>query len=327
MCEAELDGDDVIGPCALHHFHEDCLLPVTDGSVRCPGCYPDDLGATEPVDLTDIDADTDTEPLPVETLPVDPVPVETLPVDPVPVETLPVDTPVAGTSGAETPADLGETQRAAAARLVAAITRAKEAASAAEAAVVTVVDAGIGRAPVTSALDQADPGWTSALPVCASAGDLASYAGQAGAYEPTAEVIAYLDETAASYDSNAAVLEAAQRMLDSMTVVSMGKGVQAYLSAQAERNVAELAVEGPGGSGHNLHPLSRGMKGWWSLRAEGGRIVIVRWSNDAPPLQVARTGAHDTGSGGDVYKYDQTLADDFSPVLAWTDADKQGVLG
>jgi hypothetical protein len=322
MCEAELDGDDVIGPCALHHFHEDCLLPVTDGSVRCPGCYPEDLGATEPVDLTDVDADievdTDTE------LP----PVEPLPVDPVPVEPLPVDTPVAGTSGAETPAaDLGETQREAAARLVAAITRATEAASTAEAAVVAVVDAGIGRAQVTSALDQANSGWTSALPVCASARDLASYAGQAGAYEPTAEVIEYLDETAASYESNAAVLEGAQRMLDSMTVVSMGKGVQAYLSAQAERNVAELAVEGPGGSGHNLHPLSRDMKGWWSLRAEGGRIVIVRWSNDAPPLQVARTGAHDTGSGGDEYKYDQTLADDFSPVLAWTDADKKGVLG
>jgi mRNA-degrading endonuclease YafQ of YafQ-DinJ toxin-antitoxin module len=162
---------------------------------------------------------------------------------------------------------------------------------------------------------------------CASAGDLASYAEQAGGYEPTAEVIDYLNETAAFYEASAALLETAQRMLDSMCVLSMGKGVRAYLSATGERNVAELATAGPGGAGHNLHPLSKDMKGWWSLRAEGGSIIIVRWSNDAPPLQVARTGTHDTGSGGDIYKYDQTLATEFTPLLAWTAADGKGMLG
>jgi len=123
----------------------------------------------------------------------------------------------------------------------------------------------------------------------------------------------------AGLDSQSEIVETGQGVLDRMSVVDLGEGVFDTLSATGERNVAEMAVGGPGWTGHNLHALTDDLKGWSSIRAEEGFVVIVRWSGAT--LQVGATGKHvQRGKSGDDYALDNTVATSFEAGLAWNPA-------
>ena len=164
MCQVDFEDDpdqvEVEAECG-HHFHEDCLLMVTDGTMLCPGCYPDDVPKTDPSIASTAYPDTDGETSEGETSEdettedeaTEPVPVE--PVAVTPAEAVPVGAVVPGGAvPADVPAaDLGETQRTVAARAATAITRATDAAAAASSAADSVVELGAPRGAVTGAVD------------------------------------------------------------------------------------------------------------------------------------------------------------------------------
>jgi hypothetical protein len=134
----------------------------------------------------------------------------------------------------------------------------------------------------------------------------------------SADVNRDAEEASASYEGNAGLLESAQPLLRAMAVVDLGAGVSDSLSATGDNNVADLALGGASYTGHNLHALTRDLKGWSSIRAEEGFVVIVRWN--ATKWQVGATGKHVQTSGGDDYKLDAPVATTFVPTLAWRNA-------
>jgi hypothetical protein len=316
-CELDIDDDELTTADCGHEFHQDCLTQNVQQGFECQGCHPleplpestatyesGDEGGEQEYPLAD-------EPEPVTQAVTDTaVPVT----DPVP-DTTATDSPTAADNTADTAPDLAKDQAAAASRLRTAIDRADAALAAANNRITALTSAGATREAVSDAVETA--GFADALAVCATTGNWAPSADAAAGWPATQEIIDDLNGASTSFEANAAVAESAQASLLAMTAVDLGPKVE--LTDTGEHNVADMALGGPSFQGYNLHPLTRDLAGWSSIRAEGGFVVIVRWSGTK--LQVGATGKHIQLSGGDDYKLDDAVATSFVTKLACKRAD------
>ena len=310
-CEDEIEDEAELATAACEHeFHQDCLNQNLQQGLQCQGCYPpgpmpEYRPAQATVDQTLDDSDDESGYVTADES-FDDTDDETTPGDTTPT--------VAPTTVATTPT-LEETQAAAAQRLRVALDRADTAVAAANRSIEGLARAGATRATVIGAVET--DGFTDALAGCASTGDWRPSAEGAEKWPATQELIDDLNGAAASFETNATVIESGQTSLNAMAAVDVGPKVA--LAGIAEHNVADMALTGPSFQGYHLHELTRELRGWSSIRAEGPFVVIVRWSGTK--LQVGATGKHIQLSGGDSYELDDTLATTFATKLACKRAD------
>src|SRR4051794_1790700 len=202
-------------------------------------------------------------------------------------------------------------------RLRAAITAAGAAQVAATAATGRLVAAGVDAQAVARAVRDDHPGYDDALQICANAANhYSQWATDMREYEGTAEQVAVADETTAPINDHTANLVAATTSLEGMAVIDIGAGVAPDLTDIGEQNIGAMALGGAGFTGNNLHALTDDLKGWSSIRAEGGRVIIVRWNG--AKWQVGATAKHVQTSNGWTYELDKTLATSFDARLVRT---------
>jgi hypothetical protein len=289
-CDTEIAADEVEETAECGHvFHEFCLQPINDNNMSCPGCDPESYAVAQPAPT--LSSEPESEAI---------------------AEAVP--SPVAE-GGATPEADLDPQRDAAAVRLRAAIDRAVAAHQAASDAIAALVRSGVTAGIVKSSVEADHQGFAAAVDVCAGTSAWEPYADGMATWPASADVNRDAEEASASYEGNAGLLESAQPLLRAMAVVDLGAGVSDSLSATGDNNVADLALGGASYTGHNLHALTRDLRGWSSIRAEEGFVVIVRWN--ATKWQVGATGKHVQTSGGDDYKLDAPVATTFVPTLAW----------
>jgi hypothetical protein len=237
----------------------------------------------------------------------------TAPVDP--STAAPVVDPSAAAAVADPTADLAGRYGTGAARLTAAIQAAQAALEAAEATITSLTDAGLARTEVVGALTTIEPHYQAALDACARYTDYLAW-GDVASWDPAEETLRDMDVASVSFEGYAPRLAGVQAVLAAMRAVDVGD--TAYLSnATARHNVADAALTGEGYRGTNSHPLSGDLKGWISIREEGGNVILIRWAGDR--WQIGATGEHTSkkGSGGFDYKLDNGISTDFKTTLAW----------
>ncbi len=120
-----------------------------------------------------------------------------------------------------------------------------------------------------------------------------------------------------------ATMTSAIRILDSCRFVRCAPTVLKRLSGVALLNTCELATSGVNYSGNNRHHLRFKLKGWESIRGEGGAIVIFRFQDGV--LEIGNTGQHDSAAGKSTYVLDEGSVPQtgFTDVLLFKDtADK-----
>ena len=159
-------------------------------------------------------------------------------------------------------------------------------------------------------MDELVPGFSTSYAVCA-AGDLVGYEAMAS-WPANAETTKYVNDTCDSYAGHAGVLQGAAAALNGIRVVGIGTGFRQRLTATGAQNVADMALGGADYTGHNLHDLTDNLKGWASIRAEVGKIILVRWADTS--WEVGATGAHTNDND---YKLDATIATTFVSTLAY----------
>jgi hypothetical protein len=199
---------------------------------------------------------------------------------------------------------------AAAARIAGDVARAQAARDSAATMIDGLTDQGVAADDVRAVMDTIVPGFSTSYGVCA-AEELVGYDGMAG-WLVTPETTTYVNATCDSYVGHAAVLENAVAALGAIRVVDIGNGFRQRLTATGLQNVVDLALGGEDYTGHNLHDLSDNLKGWASIRAEVGKIILVRWAGTK--WEVGATGAHTNDND---YKLDANIATDFTPTLAY----------
>jgi hypothetical protein len=214
-----------------------------------------------------------------------------------------------GTDGTA-PEDAPDPEHTAAANRVAGdVARAKAARARVATTIDGLVEQGVTEDAVLGVMDTVVPGYSTSYGVCV-ADDLVGYESMAS-WPVNPETTTYVNATCDSYVGHAAVLENTAA-LDAIRVVDIGTGFRQRLTETGSQNVADMALGGESYTGHNLHNLTRDLKGWASIRAEVGKVIIVRWAGEK--WEVGATGAH---TNDDDYKLDATIADSFVPSLVY----------
>jgi hypothetical protein len=199
---------------------------------------------------------------------------------------------------------------AAAGRVARDVARAHAAREAAGTTITDLVGHGVTEESVLGVMDEIVPGYSTSYGVCA-AEHLVGY-DQMATWLPNAETTTYVNDTCDSYVAHSAVLEGATAALGGLRVVGIGSGFRNRLTDVGAHNVADMALGGPDYTGHNLHWLKGNLKGWASIRAEVGKIILVRWGDGM--WEVGATGAH---TKDDDYKLDSPAVEEFDPTLAY----------
>lgn len=327
VCDAEIELDvgeePTMAECGLHEAHADCVIPgvgclICDPPPELPVTTPTPEAHTHDVHdasdgVPDADGDVfyDAEEGTPEEWAAAGLPdgsganvAATATADPI------ADPTADGTTAA---ADAPDPERvahlAAAARIAGDVARARTARERASTAIAALVDQGVTNEAVLGVMDTTVLGYSTSYGVCA-ADDLAGYEAMQS-WPVNTETTTYVNATCDSYVAHAGVLENTAA-LDAIRVVDIGTGFRQRLTATGGQNVADMALGGEDYTGHNLHDLTDDLKGWASIRAEVGKIILVRWAGEK--WEVGATGAHTNDND---YKLDATIASAFAPTLAY----------